>query len=135
MRASDVMWPMCVCWVISRYCSTAPAATMPLCRWSTPKPLSVFTPKWRMSFCSAVCSVNTQSSSSKVKYFDPNHRSKVSLLPRSYSTSFGEKLTSSFSTSSIEPSPVRNSPVDMSRKATPQAALPKLTAARKLFSL
>ena len=33
------------------------------------------------------------------------------------------------------PSPVKNSPVEISRKATPNEPLPKCTAARKLFSL
>ena len=40
----------------------------------------------------------------------------------------------SFAAYSYVPSPHRNSPVDMSRNATPTAPLPRLSAARKLFS-
>ena len=62
MRASDVIWLICVCCVCSKYCIIAPAAITPLFRWSTPKPFKFFVPKCFSSFCRAERSVNTQSS-------------------------------------------------------------------------
>ena len=131
----DVICDSCVCWVISRYCKIAPAAHIPLRICPTPKPLRLFTPKCLRSFCSAVCSTKAHSSSSYVNSLPPKNLKKTSFFPRSKSTSLGCKLTSNFSILSYEPSSTKNSPVDISRKATPQAALPKLIAARKLFSL
>ena len=60
---SVVMCPMLSWCVICRYCMTAPAAVMPLRRWSMPKPFIVATPKCRFSFCSALCGAKAQSSS------------------------------------------------------------------------
>ncbi|CDD04739.1 unknown [Prevotella sp. CAG:592] len=98
IRDSDVIWLICVCCVSSRYCRMAPHATIPHLRWSTPKPLRFFTSKCLCSFWRAVCSLNTHSSSSKVKCFVPKKRSKSAFLPLSYSTSFGWKLPISFCT-------------------------------------
>ena len=47
MRASVVICAICECSVCSRYCRMAPAAMTPFFRWSTPKPFSDFTLKWR----------------------------------------------------------------------------------------
>ena len=55
---SDVICPICVCWVSSRYCMMAPAAMMPLRRCSTPKPFGFLVPKCFSSRWRAVCSVN-----------------------------------------------------------------------------
>ena len=98
IREIEVIWPIWVCWVCSRYWRMAPAAMTPDCKWSTPKPFRFFTLKCLSNFCLEVCSVNTQSSSWKVKYFVPNKRSNSCFLLRSWSTSFGEKLPKSFST-------------------------------------
>ena len=97
MRASDVMWPICVCCVMMRYCRMAPEAMMPFFRCSTPKPFRFFTSKCFSSFSRAVVSVNTQSSSSKVKNLLPKLPSNIGRLPRSKSTSLGPKLLSSLS--------------------------------------
>ena len=97
-RAIEVMCEMWVCWVISRYCSIAPAATMPLFRWSIPNPFRFFTSKWVVSLPMADCSVNTQSSSSYVKYFCPNNSSKSFFFTLSTSISLGSRFVRSFST-------------------------------------
>ena len=125
IRASEVICPICVCCVIMRYCKIAPEAMIPFLRCSTPNPFRFFTSKCFSSFSRAVVSVNTQSSSSNVKNLLPKLPSNIPRRPRSNSTSFGAKLFSSLSIWSKEPSAVRNSPVEISRNATPQAPLPK----------
>ena len=82
MRDSEVMWLICVCWVSSRYCNTAPLAMIPFFKWSTPKPLSDFVPKCFSSFWRALWSEKTQSSISNTQYFVPKKRSKSFLCSR-----------------------------------------------------
>ena len=135
MREMDVICPIWLCWVISKYCRITPDATMPHFKWSMPKPFRFFTSKCFSSFSVAERSEKTQSSNSNVKNFVPKLPSKRFRFPRSKSTSFGEKFPKSLSTYSAVPSAVRNSPVLISKKATPQTFLLKCTAARKLFSL
>ena len=83
IREIDVIWPIWVCCVCSRYCRIAPAAITPFCRWSTPNPLRFFTWKCFSIFWRAVWSVYTQSSSSKVKNLLPNFCSNCCFLPLS----------------------------------------------------
>ena len=129
------MCPIWLCCVISKYCRMTPEATIPHLRWSMPKPFRFFTSKCLSNFSVAVRSENTQSSSSNVKNFVPKQPSNCPRFPRSKSTSLGEKLPKSLSIYSVVPSAVRNSPVLMSKKATPTLFFPKCTAAKKLFSL
>ena len=108
---------------------------MALSMLEMPKPFRLRVSKCLSRRSLADSRVNTQSSSSKVRYLDENVAAKRWRLLRSISTSLGEKLTSSLSTYSSEPSAVRNSPVLMSRNDTPSIFLPKWTAASQLFSL
>ena len=135
MRLRLVMCAMCVCCVSSRYCSMAPAATSPSLSLSTPKPFMVRTLKWWCSFCVAVCSVKTQSSSSKRQSLVPSICSTCAFRPRSMSISFGWKLAIILSMYSWLPWSTRYSPVEMSSSEMPKHPLPKCSAQRKLFSL
>ena len=91
------IWPVCRCCVISRYINIPPAAVTPAGIFSKPKPFSEETPH---NFCSrsrAVDSTSIQSSSSKVKNFEPKRFSSSALRPRRCSTSLGAKFVSSLS--------------------------------------
>ena len=98
IRAREVICPIWVCCVMIRYCKIAPEAMIPFLRCSTPKPFRFFVSKCFRSFSRAVVSVNTQSSSSKVKNLLPKLPSNMPRFPRSKSTSLGAKLFNSLST-------------------------------------
>ena len=134
MRDIVVMCPSCVCCVISRYCSTTPAATTPALICSTPYPFRFLTLNSFSTLSRAVVSLKAQSSSLNVANLLLNDVRNIDSRPFSYSTSFGWKSDSSRFTYSMFPSLIMNSPVDISRKLTPQTPFPKCTAARKLFS-
>ena len=97
IRANEVMWPICVCCVIVKYCKIAPEAMIPFLRCSTPKPFRFFVSKCFSSFSRAVVSVNTQSSSSNVKNLLPKLPSNIRRLPRSKRISLGAKLFNNLS--------------------------------------
>jgi len=107
---------------------------MPSGKWSTPNPFRFFVWKCFSNLSCAASDVKIQSSSSKRKNDEPKRSSNFFRLPRSIRISFGEKLDKSLSMSSRVPSEVRNSPVEISRKAMPKC-LPSAVcmAQRKLF--